>query len=397
MLAHAKINDDADDNTGGIYKWTMDALFGRRVSPSRRFKEASQDDTNYKLKSKGTTKNEGNGVPYNSWTRNSRQRSSSTSSISDKSFLKRYDLLQDEENMENTGQGMSPVRHRDLFDLREPSLIPPHWDRDHVGQFNVRGEDLDSSDTFSGRKQQGSSRGPQATDDDNSLKFRVPRHNDPLISKLFGKEAPSHSNSIPGKFPSPLKHSNDKQPPPVAPVESHHKDFTDDYLQLLQDLDLNGQKLRQLQEGIQYRHDDQQLREASYREKYLTMRQELITELKQSKRIYDNYYKLYAKYKQLKDVKAKPLYEPTSQQHVRDLEAQVVDASIERAEQVRKLNDTIFSLELKQQETLAEHERERIKYQSRIAELESLLRSQLSGSPSKLAAQHPTPYSTTYT
>lgn len=62
---------------------------------------------------------------------------------------------------------------------------------------------------------------------------------------------------------------------------------------------------------------------------------------------------------------------------MRDLEAQVVDASIEKAAEIRKLNETIFQLEFKQQEIQATHDREKIRYQSRIAELESILKSRI--------------------
>ncbi|SCU78298.1 LANO_0A02652g1_1 [Lachancea nothofagi CBS 11611] len=365
-------SNDGDDNTGGIYKWTMDALFGRRISPSRRFKEASQDDTNYKSKKSHRDPKKWNGAEYST-----RARSSSAST--EGAFYHRYDLLQDDDDPEILKPVQRSVwKDSDSFGQRHTQV--KGWDfHSDVGEKPLNYEESDSNDTFSGRKQRLHDRGEKLPRDldNNSLKFRVPNHNDPLISKLFGKETSSPPKALPGKFPSPLKKVAVKPHTSAKELSCPSKDFTAEYLQLLEDLDLNGQRLKQLQLGIQHHHDDQQARESSYREKYFTMRKELISELKQSKRIYDNYYKLYEKYKRLRISNTNATQ---TQRRVHDLETQVVDASIERAEEVRKLSETIFQLELKQQEIQAGHERERIRYQSRIAELESILRPRLSDS-----------------
>ncbi|SCV03896.1 LAME_0H14114g1_1 [Lachancea meyersii CBS 8951] len=372
---------DGDDITGGIYKWTMDALFGRRISPSRRFKEISQDDTNYKLRRDQYVPKKWDGMDYQP-----SGRTRSTSVSSNRSFLRRYDLLQDDDETRSE----SELESKELSDLRryrrtlqqQQPLHGEAWDRnsripDDPSLHN------DSTDTFSARRHKPRARDPKAkayaSDEKDSLKVSVPNLSDPLISKLFGRKvAQSPPPDLPGKFPSPFKQTFEPSKKTGSPPQT--KDFTSDYLQLLEDLDLNGQKLKQLQTGIQQRHDDQQAREASYREKYVAMRQELIAELKQSKYLYDNYYKLYGKYKKLKTLAAS---QTDAQQRVRDLESQVVDASIERADQVRKLSETIFHLELKQQEEQARHEREKMRYQSRILELENLLRSRISDSPAK--------------
>ncbi|SCU91784.1 LAFA_0F05776g1_1 [Lachancea sp. 'fantastica'] len=386
---------DGDDNSGGIYKWTMDALFGRRISPSRRFKEISQDDTNYRLKRNRGMPKKWDGVDYQSSGRNR-----STSVSSNRSFLQRYDLLH-EEDADSRIASDSDFDFQELSNLRRNRREVPQ-----VGKVNDFVEH-DSADTFSARRQKKlQARGLNSThpsiNKDSSLKVNAPDLSDPLISKLFGKESAQlpHTN-LPGKFPSPFKqafeHPQSKRDPPPQT-----KDFTDDYLQLLEELDLNGQKLKQLQGSIQQHNDHQRSIEASYREKYLAVRQELIAELKQSKNIYDNYYKLYGKYKQLK---SSTVSQKDTSKRIRDLESQVVDVSIERADQIRQLNETIFRLELEQQEDRARNDRERIKYQSRIMELESLLRSRLSDSPlqrterlpSQMRVDEPRPYSETFT
>lgn len=349
-------NDDTEHSTGGLYRWTMDALFGRQISPSRKFKEVSQDDTNYNMKSHKDKQWDGHGF---------QPRTRSSSASFDRSFLQRYELLQDEEEQDI----MRPVR----------SPARPYLSAGHAAGQDAALANDESTDTFSNKRQRfkGKFSGPRYHDE--SLKFRAPAKNDPFISKLFQKESPEHPSNLPGKFPSPFKQAL-RLPAGVQvqldPEEQiPQKMFTDEYLQLLAELDQNGQKLKQLQQGLHQKQQDHILQETSYREKYHVMRQELITELKQSKKLYDNYYRLYEKHKKMRalDTDASRL-----RQRISDLEAQVVDASIEKAEEVRKLNETIFQLEFREQETQSKHERERIRFQSRIAELESIVESRLS-------------------
>ncbi|CUS23324.1 LAQU0S09e02212g1_1 [Lachancea quebecensis] len=349
-------NDDTEHSTGGLYRWTMDALFGRHISPSRKFKEVSQDDTNYNMKSRRDKQWDGHGF---------QPRTRSSSASFDRSFLQRYELLQDEEEQDIMRPVRSPVR----------SCLS-------AGQLASQGAVLqndESTDTFSNKRQRfkGKLSGPSYQDD--SLKFRAPAKNDPFISKLFQKESPQHPSNLPGKFPSPFKRDSEPSARSQRQLNPNDLDpqkmYTDEYLQLLAELDQNGQKLKQLQQGLHQKQQDHLLQEASYREKYHVMRQELIAELKQSKKLYDNYYRLYEKYKRIRalDTDASRL-----RQRINDLEAQVVDASIEKAEEVRKLNETIFQLEFREQETQSKYDRERIRYQSRIAELESIVESRLS-------------------
>ncbi|CEP61165.1 Bbp1p LALA0_S02e08174g [Lachancea lanzarotensis] len=382
---YAENSVDGDDNTGGIYKWTMDALFGRRISPSRRFKEVSQDDTNYRLRRNSEMpKKKWDGVEYQS---SERTRKRSTSVSSNRSFLQRYDLLNDED-------AESDFDFKELSDLRRNR-------RNNVPAEHSSALHNDSTDTFSARRNKLNlkARGVNSTflpdREEDSLKVTAPNLSDPLISKLFGKETGVQlpSADLPGKFPSPLKQRD-------APSQT--KAVTDDYLQLLEDLDLNGQRLKQLQGSIQQNQDHQRSVEMSYREKYFVVRQELIAELKQSKHIYDHYYKLYGKYKQLKSSKVSQI---DAEKRIRNLESQVVDASIERAGEIRQLNETIFRVKLEQQEERARNDHERIRYQSRIMELENLLRSRLSDSPlkhadrvaSQMRVDETQPYSETFT
>lgn len=171
------MKEDADDNTGGLYKWTMDALFGRRISPSRRFREISQDDTNHKLGSKLKGRR-WNGADFEPRTR-------STSASFDRSFLQRYELLQDEDEKDLMRPVPSPIG----------GSTASNGNKLHA---SVLQDDIDSTDTFSGRRQRRGVGGANRRLDDESLKFQVPLRNDPLISKLafWKRGAPSiHSST----------------------------------------------------------------------------------------------------------------------------------------------------------------------------------------------------------
>ncbi|SCW00370.1 LAFE_0C02696g1_1 [Lachancea fermentati] len=334
---------DTDDSTGGIYKWTMDALFGRKISPSRKYKEFAQDDTNYTIKNKTRQYRQWDGRIYEPHRR-------SNSFSFERDLFEKYELLPDEEE----------------HDLLRP--VRTSYPEEPVNALPKRSlyEKEDPTDTFSGRKQ----RVPSEKYQDPSLKPKIPAYDDPLVSQLFGKDKienlPTFNSALPGKFPSPMKRAGTSNGGlPLAPA----KDYTDEYIKLLDQLDLNGQNLKGLQRKLEDQRQQHIHQESSYREKYLSVRQELISELRQSKRIYDNYYKLYSKYKELKT--AATDLDPL-RSRIKELEAQVVDTSIGKATEVRRLNETIFDMEIKYQELQREREREKIQYESRIAELESL-------------------------
>lgn len=329
----------------GLYKWTIDALFGSRVSPSRKYKEFAQDDTNYKSRKQINSSNE-----------RSRQRSNSWSGL-DPAFYRRYDLLHDSSDDINDIASRSPLRSfldpvdthsRELFQREAPT------------------------DTFGGRRKN-HHESHKNNLDDFSIVFQSPRRDDPVISKLFErrheKARPSSENNysshfmntqIPGKFPSPIKSRG----------KLDQKDYTSDYLEILDQLDRNGQMLDEVGRDIQERRERHQILENTYRDKYLQTRAELINELKHSKRLYDNYYKLYGKYQQLKTISKDALQ---LQSRVSSLETQLVDTAIDKEEQIHELTRRVFQAELRVQETQSQKEREALKYQTRISELEKQL------------------------
>lgn len=322
--------DQIDDSTSGgcvgLYRWTMDALFGSRVSPSRKYNEHNefaQDDTNYKRRE---SLQEGNRGRSNSW------------SGLDSTFYKRHDLLPLEESSE--GSLMDPV---DLHPMAPTSPIQ-------------------NTDTFKGKS--GTRRRSEST-----LEFKSPSWNDPVVSKLFEKRRPMGARrqsrkdqgrippDFPGKFPSPLK--------------KQATDYTSEYLEILDQLDRNGRALHEVSKDLQRRQENHRHQEKSYRDSYRQTRAELINELKQSRKLYDNYYKLYGKYQHLKEVSRDAF---KAQAHVASLESQLVEMALKKEKQIHELNRRLFEAELKAQEADTRRQHEAINYEARIEELQRQLR-----------------------
>ncbi|SCU83122.1 LAMI_0C02080g1_1 [Lachancea mirantina] len=371
-------NSETDDNTGGLFRWTMDALFGRRVSPSRKYRTFAQDDTNYNLqRDYRAPEPQWDGEPV-------RARSRANSLSFDGDFLDRYELLPEEEIMDEEerflGASRTPRGRNNAKLTEEYDLDAPAGFEDPDARLAAR---EGPTDTFSKRRSRSKKYVRSGAD---ALRFRPPTMDDPLVSTLLdGQRSRVGRNlvdddpslrstlptSFPGKFPSPAKERRmpqDHLQDPSAKFPA--KDYTNKYMELLQQLDANSQLLKGVRRDFVEKRQAHENRDLMYRNKYLGVRQELINELRQSKRLYDNFYTLYNKYKALrKHVN----YSTVPEQRVRDLEAQIVDLTIQKATEERKLNERIFKLELRQQELLSQHEKENLRNESRIAELESLL------------------------
>lgn len=351
--------DDSQDSTdggyAGLYRWTMDALFGSRVSPSRKYREFAQDDTNYKhARRRARESNDSPILRSNSW------------SELDSTFCRKNDLLPPllDDSYEDV------PRHR-LGSKSAESVLDPFEP--------VRRPREQATDTFAGRRK--THRDP-IDDDEFSIRFQSPRRDDPVISKLFESSFSERRAlestkrvPIPGKFPSPLR-------------QPREKDYTADYLQILDQLSRNEQLLEDVNREFGEKQAQQQAKEQGYREKYLQTRSELIDELKHSKKLYDNYYKLYAKYQQLREMSRHAVQ---MRQKVSDLESQLVDDAIDKEKQIHDLTRKVFELELKLQDSNAHRERDTLKYNARIAELEKQAAdvgvSSLSFSPSRFGDQ----------
>lgn len=327
--------DSTEGGYGALYRWTKDALFGSRVSPSRKYKEFSQDDTNYNG-SRGKKKSFFNESMRS--TSSGEARSASFSGL-DPMFYNRYDLLHDLSDDDDNVLPSSP--HIEPIPL----------------STRIRSE---PTDTFGARRRTRK----KSFDDDFSIVAKSPSPDDPLISRLFDKKRDKEVKScqIPGKFPTPARKRK----------ESAAVDYTAEYLQILDQLDRNGKALSDMSRDIEARRVCNIKEEESYRTKYRQTRSELIKELKHSKTLYDNYYKLYGKYQQLKNLSEDAVQ---YQSQVSDLEKQLVEGAIEKEKQIHSLSRKLSGLELELLETRDAKKEQESRYEARILELESQLTS----------------------
>ena len=342
------------DDTGNLFKWTIDALFNRDTSPSTMYdKQLQQDSFDEEIYSRPRA-----------------------SSFSDPDIYSKYELLRDED---------------------EPDLLRP---------VSMNGLPYEKQDTNTFHARRARERRVQETPNIR----RAPNPNDPIISKLFqvdeddsqlntnemrSQREKFNTGRLPGKFPSPTKQYNARISnrdaftgaerkaastapaiPPVAP-SVQNLDYTPEYVKLMDKLSLNNKELRDLKVDVRERQKHGMEKETELKKKYLQIRQELIQELKQSKMIYDNYCKLYYKYKGVKRSIQLPTQTLASNSSMLDkiasLEKQIVDLSIEKDRLKKKSEERILSVELQKKELENKFEVERMIYERRIKDLEEKL------------------------
>lgn len=337
---YMKLLGDSSDDSSNALNWVLDALLGKRESPSLKYnREFSQDDTNNRTK-KSKHSIWGGEARVDAF----RKRSNSI----DTEFRSRFELLPDD----SPGLPSSP-----LFD--------PLKDQ-------TASSSAEATDTFKFKPSP-----------NHEVQFQPPKSHDPLISHLFANTSNSRHDSTPDRIASSraLHHSNFKATPtkkvlssqlpgkfptpklnafcaPSIPNSINTRNSTinciDDYIKLLELLSSNNKELQGLQQDLD--EQNHQLLEDAYRQKYFELRQELIQELRQSKLVYDNYSKLYEKYKSLKKTANNLIH---YEKLVPNLEAEILDLTISKQESERKYSDQLMHSQLQ--------------YEARIHELETLL------------------------
>ncbi|OXB42683.1 hypothetical protein B1J92_H00594g [Nakaseomyces glabratus] len=401
---------DTDDGTSvgglkGVYKWTVDALFGSGVSPSAKYRglnhgssrqRYSQDDTNHSRYK-----------PLSSMRSRSRSNSWSVPVPQDPSFYKRYDLLppissDDEDYSEedklqygaNSNRGSPMVKG-----LMNPAPVVPKQQNNGYGEFDRRSTNplfTDPTDTFARRKTSSSlmNNYRSSTEGIGDTAFIEETRNiningrDPLIAKLFGRiTSPKKMANLPGKFPSPAKatlDSNRRRKNSVlhsigsgrvreTSTSLDDKKILSEYMDIISDLDRNNENLSALSEQVEDRNQRYEEIDTEYKKKYYDMRNELIKELKQSKKTHDNYYLLYNKYKELKEMSSESNRLKST---IYNLESEILEQGVSKNREIQNLNEKILKLESRCQELEAEKLLERDKYELRIASLEAKLREQ---------------------
>ncbi|CCF58692.1 hypothetical protein KAFR_0F00950 [Kazachstania africana CBS 2517] len=201
-------SETENGTSSGLFKWTMDALFGTKISPSKKYKQNfySQDDTNYNNMRR---------------TRLQKSRSNSFDGFSP-TFCNKYDLLH------NDKTDSLPSYHDGLDNL----MSPIHLATKNKGQHHT--------DTFANKNLK----------KDYIFQYKSPQKDDPLISRLFHdprirKDVTDHTQ-VPGKFPSPLKRQQQRQQDLVS---------NNDYKLLLTDLNENNKLLSDISNEIKQQND----------------------------------------------------------------------------------------------------------------------------------------------
>lgn len=355
-----------EDNTGGLYKWTVDALFNRGASPSTKY--GKNHDSKY--------------TDTNSVMLDHRK----SSSASDLDIFSKYELLPDDE---------------------EPDLLRPA----SVDSTLYQNQD---TNTFNRCNKNSFLRMPSIR--------KTPSFEDPVMSRLFNVQDETKFQSkegiLPGKFPSPEKQaflhgtsfSRTKAPSGNSGKDQPQKrlDYTSEYVRLMDKLTLNNKAINDLQQEVKTKQMQGVEKEAELQRKYDDIRQELIQELKQSKLIYDNYSKLYHKYKALKSTFSKPIHqEPANfssgsmqreillKNRVKQLETQIVDLAIDGERTRKEADEKVLTLELQKQELQNKFDVEKIVYETKIRELEQRLQGQAFPNPqsNSLSSESPSFFS----
>ncbi|CCK69817.1 Bbp1p KNAG_0D00650 [Huiozyma naganishii CBS 8797] len=306
---------EREATSSGLFKWTIDALFGKGISPSKKYRDANVSEEAVRMSPKrDTRRNLQTGVS------SSPKRRSNSLDGFDPSFYRKYDLLSDD------------VREEPSAVLRSPIRLYP--------------SDQLMTDTFMNKKR-GTGRFPRSAR--RSASQSDADSDTAMLEKLFqgaaaSRSVPTHdghtrSVSIPGKFPFVHKDSGEFQ-------------------ELFRQLGENNSMLSQIQEQVRDINEEN----AQLRTDYAKIRIELIHELKESKTLMDKYTLLHKKYHDLKTVtngmfeintklekltgdnkvalKKRDDWIDVLQERNRDLEAQLDQAIRTRENQLAQLNET---------------------------------------------------------
>ncbi|CCD25435.1 Bbp1p NDAI_0F01160 [Naumovozyma dairenensis CBS 421] len=409
---------DNSPGNSGLFKWTIDALFGPKKEPHM----LSQDDTNYNNMNHHRRMNKTRESPLTELkTRSNSWDGSSLSNLGlDSSFYRKYDLLSPSNNMQLQQQEQQQQRynHNTKYnDIRNSLMSPIHLRPSMVTNEQQKNENSllrhqlynhdedppnsEPTDTFQWRNNRSkisSNNNNHRQDMDNDIPFRPPKDNDTLLSKLFGKgkrisksqaenknDYNNNKTNIPGKFPSPAKsilsttinedltYNNGKGTATTnAPRKPHN--YVKEYQELLDEICLNTRSLHLIDKDLQERDQFVQLQEEAFQDKYNSLRLEFISQLKQMKKLSDKYFKLLSKYQTLKKISLDA--ENSNDEQINDLQGQLthLKKSIQFANDERRnltRDNDLLSDRLRDSEI--QRENDQFKYESKIRDLERQL------------------------
>lgn len=334
----AEEDDTTNRGCAGIYKWAMDALFGMRMTPSKKF--LSQDDTNYKLRG-------------NRHKREQKRYARSTSWHAPDNFHQEYDLLP---SRSPSIVSESPSGQQGLVDSYVPADPPINKLRSPARLQSSKELPLarSQSPTNTFAFKQG-----QKPRSHKWNRLKVPDASDPLLSRLFQKSKTSDEQpsmmSIPGKFPSPMKKSE------------KDAEYLSRYMELFTHLDQMNMSLEKLDNDLEAQQEQWQQEGEHYKRKYTEIRKQFINEMKRSKHLYDDYYKLSMKYRDLKKI-AKDAVD--LQDIISKLKTETLSSGLQNENLVRELSDQVIHWETLYRNLRDASDSEAINYERRIRNLE---------------------------
>ncbi|KAG0664287.1 Branchpoint-bridging protein [Maudiozyma exigua] len=289
-------NTTTDEN---IFHWIKDAIFNKKISPSKKYKEMATDTTQTRLRSN-----------------NHHLRSNSLDGLTE-SFYQKYDLLHDNETQYNIPYESSPWRQQqqqqqyqeetrsvgrsqDFNKLRQESLRSPPNVHPRIVQNN---RNID--DTFYNR-------GNNKRWND-EMYYNSPRQGDPLLNKLFNNNKNDDNDNVirskqkgvpktfPGNFPTPMRY----QEPITKEIGSNkHNERSIQvervYDNLLNQLATNTNQLHKLDESMERSKNEIRTKENYYKQNYEMIKNDYMISLKDSQKILDRSIELTKNNRQLK-------------------------------------------------------------------------------------------------
>ena len=282
-------NTTTDEN---IFHWIKDAIFNKKNSPSKKYKDMSMDTTTQ-------TRLKNNRYHL---------RSNSLDGLTE-SFYQKYDLLHDNETQYNIPYEPSPWRQeqqetrslgrsQDFSKVRQESLRSPPDLHPRMGNDNINNRNID--DTFYNR---GNNKRWN-----NEMYYNPPRQGEPLLNRLFNNDnAKSQQQqkgvpkTFPGNFPTPMRFQ-EPITKEINTIRNNERSIQMEriYDDILNQLGTNTNQLHKLNESIQISKSEIRTKENYYKKNYEMIKNDYMISLKDSQKILDRSIELSKNNRQLK-------------------------------------------------------------------------------------------------
>ncbi|CAB4255393.1 similar to Saccharomyces cerevisiae YPL255W BBP1 Protein required for the spindle pole body (SPB) duplication, localized at the central plaque periphery [Maudiozyma barnettii] len=348
-------NTPTDEN---IINWVKDALFNKKISPSKKYQQLSEQDglnTNMISEFK-TNNNNNNNNNYH------HHRSNSLDGLTE-SFYQKYDLLHD-----NTGSQYEPSPWRQQ-QPQSAKATNDDYIRDRLQETRLRSPPnlhprvnptyREMNDTFYNH---GNNR---QFDQNNEINYNSPRQGDPLLNKLFIGENNNNlkdsvldsrrlPDSFPGKFPSPKKfNQREQQKKSQLKTERVYDD-------LLNQLSFNTNQLHKLDDILEEQKQELKTQENHYKKNYELIKNDYIISLKDSQKILDRSIDLNKHNRRLRAENDQLIYDNKNEkefylQQIEILKTELIDAKLSYKSEMDSLNHRIENLQIENNRLIMEN------------------------------------------